>query len=386
MNALARCVAVTLFVTVCLVSGPVYSAAGYFTVPLGGTLTVPAPGVLGDDSQLPGSESMTVELVAGSANGSVLLSGNGGFVYSPTNSVGMHGFIYEASDAAGNSNTAAALVSVLPPNGLFADNFARPAGVVQSAPWKNPNGGNWTVTNGLMRATSQLNSPTHVYLSNNWTDYAIEVRASMPTNGYAWNVGGRLNPATASYYGVALLPYGEGNFYDPTNSWVLRLVKYKGWDEWSGTTMNYQPDVRVGGPDTNSHTLKLTFHGNRIMVDWDGIRKIDQFDNDWEGPKYASGGVTMGIYTGSTSYALNFEKVLVQALPLAIKSLAVANNIATLAWNSVSNETYRLQYKTHLSWPNWTSVVPDVRASGSWTVVTNATGGDNQRFYRVVVP
>jgi hypothetical protein len=52
----------------------------------------------------------------------------------------------------------------------------------------------------------------------------------------------------------------------------------------------------------------------------------------------------------------------------------------------VGGQAYRLQYKTNLLDLNWTSVVPDVTATGLTTTLTNLVGNDPQRFYRVMVP
>ncbi|MFN3408680.1 MAG: DUF4082 domain-containing protein [Limisphaerales bacterium] len=69
-----------------------------------------------------------------------------------------------------------------------------------------------------------------------------------------------------------------------------------------------------------------------------------------------------------------------------ITSLVLSNNVALVSWTSVSNATYRLQYKTDLLAPVWVDVIPDVTATGTNTTHTNFIGTDPQRFYRVLVP
>jgi hypothetical protein len=54
-----------------------------------------------------------------------------------------------------------------------------------------------------------------------------------------------------------------------------------------------------------------------------------------------------------------------------------------LSWNSVSNLTYRVQYKDNLTDANWTDLPPDITATGPMTSVTNVVGSQPQRFFRV---
>lgn len=283
----------------------------FYTVAPGGTLTVQPAGVLSNDSQGGNPGPLTASLDTGPTRGTLNLSGNGGFVYTSSGTVGMDGFTYKAVGAAPDSDTGTALISVLPPGALFYDDFARPSGMPLT-PWvvARFNGvalGPWTITNGMMKGTSPLVSVGYAYVSSNWTNYSVEARAAMPTNGYGWTVGGRLNPATGAQYGAFVLPYGGGG------AWVLRLVKFTGWDQWSGSVLEYQPDVPVpGAGTTNLHALRMTFQGNRILVHWDGELKMDLTDNNFEGPVYSSGGIAIGMYTSNTPYTLTVEDVIVK--------------------------------------------------------------------------
>ena len=61
-------------------------------------LTVPAPGVLGNDSD-PDSEPLTAVLVTGPGHGTLTLNANGSFTYTPAaNYTGPDSFTYRASD------------------------------------------------------------------------------------------------------------------------------------------------------------------------------------------------------------------------------------------------------------------------------------------------
>jgi hypothetical protein len=55
----------------------------------------------------------------------------------------------------------------------------------------------------------------------------------------------------------------------------------------------------------------------------------------------------------------------------------------TVTWNAISGKQYRLQYKDDWAEEVWTDLLPDVIASGTSAVGTNAVDGATQRFYRV---
>jgi hypothetical protein len=76
------------------------------------TLTVAAPGVLGNDDAN-ASGAMSAVLVADVAHGTLALAADGGFTYTPdTGFVGTDGFTYRASSAGGDSNVAAVTIAV----------------------------------------------------------------------------------------------------------------------------------------------------------------------------------------------------------------------------------------------------------------------------------
>jgi hypothetical protein len=134
---------------------PPEGVVDYYTVVQGGTLAVPAPGVLANDVWGDNPGPLTAELVTAPEFGTLNLTNNGGFTFSSTSSAGMDGFLYRARNGAAQSGSTAALVSVLPPGTNFYDNFARPANVNVLTPWQvgRSNGtvlGTWSVANGLM--------------------------------------------------------------------------------------------------------------------------------------------------------------------------------------------------------------------------------------------
>jgi len=76
------------------------------------TLTVPAPGVLGNDSD-PDGNPLTAIRVKGTSRGTLSLQSDGSFTYTPR--IGFTGtdkFTYQAFDGSLNSNTATVTISV----------------------------------------------------------------------------------------------------------------------------------------------------------------------------------------------------------------------------------------------------------------------------------
>ncbi len=93
-------------------SVPPVAASDAYSAQAGLLLTVPVPGVLGNDGDVAGN-SLTAALVAGPAGGSLSLNANGSFTYLPrTGFVGTDSFTYQASNGAEQSNTATVRIAV----------------------------------------------------------------------------------------------------------------------------------------------------------------------------------------------------------------------------------------------------------------------------------
>jgi hypothetical protein len=104
---------------------PVANGNSYSTVS-GTTLTTPAPGVLGNDSDAENTP-LIAELVTPATNGSVTLNADGSFTYTPTAGfVGMDSFTYRASDGQDWSAAATVTIAVTAPQPVivFQSTFA----------------------------------------------------------------------------------------------------------------------------------------------------------------------------------------------------------------------------------------------------------------------
>ena len=90
--------------------------ADSYSTPKNTTLTVAAPGVLGNDTDADG-DTLTAIKVTNSAHGTVTVSANGSISYVPTAAyVGPDSFTYKANDGALDSNTVTVSLTVTPTN------------------------------------------------------------------------------------------------------------------------------------------------------------------------------------------------------------------------------------------------------------------------------
>ncbi len=119
--------------TVSITVTPVNDAPGAvndeYTTPEDTTLTIPAPGVLSNDSDVDG-DMLTAILVTSPAHGTLALNTNGGFSYTPSNNYnGPDSFTYRASDGITNSGIATGSITVTPVNDspvAVNDNYSTP--------------------------------------------------------------------------------------------------------------------------------------------------------------------------------------------------------------------------------------------------------------------
>jgi hypothetical protein len=100
-------------VTIAVTSSTPAAVNDAFSVATGATLTVAAPGVLGNDVGV--NPGLTAVKVADPAHGTLTLSSNGGFSYVPSASFsGTDSFTYRATDSTGTSVAATVAIAVTP--------------------------------------------------------------------------------------------------------------------------------------------------------------------------------------------------------------------------------------------------------------------------------
>ncbi len=112
--------------------------------------------------------------------------------------------------------------------------------------------------------------------------------------------------------------------------------------------------------------------------------------NLWVVSYNASGPVVNGVieYNGGSGGCLRQTDLGVSSLQFLLFTppLRVSTRISEveIAWNSVSNATYRVDYKSSLTTNQWNLLMGCVQANGTTTRVYDKINiGDPQRFYRV---
>ena len=93
-------------------NAPPEAAPDNYTISEDSTVTVPPPGVLGNDTE-PDGDSLAASLVSGVSNGTLTLDAEGSFSYDPDSDfVGTDSFTYEAADPQGRSDQATVTIVV----------------------------------------------------------------------------------------------------------------------------------------------------------------------------------------------------------------------------------------------------------------------------------
>jgi len=105
----------TVTITVTALNQPPNSVNDTYSVAAGTTLTVPAPGVLGNDSDLD-KDPLVAVLVSTTNHGALTLNANGSFSYTPAAGfIGSDSFSYKARDGTEESGIALVSISVFDP-------------------------------------------------------------------------------------------------------------------------------------------------------------------------------------------------------------------------------------------------------------------------------
>ncbi len=264
------------------------------------TLTVPAPGVLGNDSNN-GNGSLTATLVSSPIYGIVTLNTDGSFTYVPNAGFsGVDTFTYRAFAAGLGSNTATVSITVTAPGAtvLFSDDFSGTPG--PDPLWVTVSG-TWNVANGIMQGSSPAGNYGNAYVNGTWTNYSLQGQVQFPTGAFAGGFGGYVNSSTGAHYAAWVYPEST-----PGGLATLRLIKFQNWSTWS--TLSQASIPAVG---SSPHTVVMTFQGNAIQVSVDGTQYVSFTDTT---SPLLSGGVSLDMWTSGTPYTLTFDNILVQSV------------------------------------------------------------------------
>jgi hypothetical protein len=309
-----------------------------YTVQIGQTLSVSAPGVLSND--IPGAgTNLTALLDSAPAHGTLILTNNGGFRYIPTNNfTGVDTFVYHANDGVSNSLPTIVTIDVPPAGGLFFDNFSRSATADPLAPW-TVGIGKWDITNNVLLGTaSGEDDYSDLYVGGtNWTDYSVQASITIPTGVSAWDagLGGRINPVNGDHYLVNIYPEGSGFSAGSVPNPAIRIIKARGWRNYGSNPI--MAEVGVGTIGGTAHILKATFRGNQITVSLDGTVLTNIVDNGFEGvPAFTNGGASAHVFM-STAFTGQFDDFLVNTLPVV--PIAVNDSYTTIQGRTLNIPT-----------------------------------------------
>ena len=308
---------VRLFIFFAIVGG-LYSVQSqtatndFYTVSEGSAISVPAPGVLSNDT----GERLAAILIAEPANGTLTLNTNGSFVYTPTNDfVGADNFTYRAVSGSLTSAVATATIMVTGPGELFHDSFTRPTDNGSIFPWVNQLG-TWGITNAGLIGTCSLDNYGYAYYANaSWTNYSVQAQIRYSTtNAWGGAIGGRLNPVSGARYTVWVYPENSPGTM-PGGTPSFQIIKYETWTAFTAETLVALPAV-----GTNWHTVRLAFQSNTVSAYFDGSLVTNLVDNgSFDGqPAYVAGGIDAELYTQSpTTYNISVDNVIVSSVTIA---------------------------------------------------------------------
>ena len=159
---------------------------------------------------------------------------------------------------------------------------------------------------------------------------------------------------------TTLIQASDGNFYGTTTEFGIG----------DGTVFK----MTLNG----TLTTLVTFHGTNGSAPSGSL--VEASDGNLYGTTSEGGNLSVNYPYGDGTV---FKITGLNLLP-AFQSIALTNGTVNLAWNSVSNWTYRVQYKTSLADTNWIDLPGDVQATNVTARKTDSTTS-MQRFYRVVL-
>ena len=237
-------------------------------------------------------------------------------------------------------------------------------------PWTTQQG-TWAVTNGALRGTGTTNQYAYAYYSSTvWADYSVEGRIQFPAGAYGGGLGGRLNASTGAHYAVWIYPDGSAG-----GSNVLRLMKFTGWGQWSGSVMQ---QVSLSSVGTGYHTLRLAFSGNRIQVYYDGTQVADVTDNGFDSqPAYLSGGISADMWVNTSPYTMVVDDVSVVSSGQYVNNGTLLSSAfdggAGVQWKTVSWDT-TTNANTSVSVRTRTANQVDQLSAAPWSAYYTASG------------
>src|ERR1043166_1755362 len=186
----------------------------------------------------------------------------------------------------------------------FSDDFTRISDPGSLRSW-TPYQGAWTVTNGVMLAGANATS-SYGYAftaTNSFTNFSVQARIQFPAGAFAGGIGGRFSTNTGSHYAAWVYPEGSGG-----GSLQFKLIRFSTYTSFTVLT-----NMTLASVGTNFHMVKLDMFGSQLTATFDTNQVMTFTDST-----YASGGLSLEMYTDTTPYVMTVDDVLVPStLPVA---------------------------------------------------------------------
>jgi uncharacterized repeat protein (TIGR03803 family) len=186
-----------------------------------------------------------------------------------------------------------------------------------------------------------------------------------------------------AFYGVLFKVTTNGAF---TTLYVLNANDghYPAAGMIQGSDGIFYGTAENGGTDNNNGTVFYITTGGTVAT----LVNFDGFDDGANPETPVVEGADGNLY-GTTRTGGEFGKGTVYRLDVSMRPLLVkpaqTNGNFSFIWSAVPGRMYQVEYSTNLSFSNWTNSGAAFPALGATVNVTNATGADGQRFYRVMV-
>ena len=272
------------------------------------------------------------------------LNANGGFTYTPNIGFsGLDGFTYRAND--GLANSGVAFVSITVSNRPF---------VITSV-----------VVNGGVAVVTWNSTPG--------ISYRVQYKDNLSATDWS-----DINPVVTATNNSSSITNVVGSA--PQRFYRVQIVQTP------------QPVI-----------LSLQVNSGLAVITWSSIPgkvygleyKRELTDTNWteELPHVTATGFTTSVTNNVGSSSQRFYRVklieapVMNSLPPVVVddvSISWSSGSAIISWASVGGISYVVQYKDQLTDVSWTSLAPNITATGTTSSLTNNVGVSYQRFYRVM--
>jgi hypothetical protein len=400
-------------------------------------LTVPKPGVLTNDLDVYGT-NLIATLISGPTNGTLNLSTNGGFTYTPvTNFSGIDGFEFRLSDHQNVLGIATATITVtpLPTLTVTADNQARIYGTTNPiltfsyTGFTNNDGTNVLTGAPALSTSADVTSLIGIYTITvnqgtlNSTNYGFQfVNGILTVNpaaltltagstnktygqtmlfkGTEFTSSGLVNGDTVT--NVSLSSSGAGATASVANSPYAINASNATGAGLTNYTIQYQPGTLIVNRaplavTADDQTRMYSLTNPPLTASYVGFVNSDNTHvlqgspalGTSANPSSPVGNYPITIAQGTLnadnySFVFNSGTLTVTSAPVpVILSFELTNQVFGVTWSSVAGALYGLQYSSNLTDTGWNDISPAVTATGPTTSQTNSLGTDPQQFYRV---